>query len=140
MASTGSQPKETITKLRELNYPTVLGNADAYLLNPDPGPTSSTRHNIELNQLFEINGWCAKMLSKADLDYLRTFKPTIEVSLGGDATLLCFHGSPRSNNEEIRSTTPDEELEKILSGFKATIMAGGHTHTDDSTLQRDAPH
>ncbi|NIW96182.1 MAG: metallophosphoesterase, partial [Phycisphaerae bacterium] len=42
---------------------------------------------------------------------------------------LCFHGSPQSNTDLIFATTSEEDLERMLSGFQATGMAGGHSHT-----------
>jgi hypothetical protein len=72
--------------------------------------------------------WCKTKLSSAELDFLRTFEPFFEVPLGGDDMMLCFHGSPRSNTELILATTPDNKLAETLAGFKATVMAGGHSH------------
>src|SRR5205807_7695464 len=37
-------------------------------------------------------------------------------------------GSPRSYNEGIVATTPEEELDAIFEGRQALVMAGGHTH------------
>lgn len=39
-------------------------------------------------------------------------------------TLLCCYGSPRSNT----ATTPDTELDTMLGGVRAMIVACGHTH------------
>lgn len=49
-------------------------------------------------------------------------------SLGNGNTILCFHGSPKSNMDMILSATPEKDLEHMLAGFRASIMAGGHTH------------
>ena len=48
--------------------------------------------------------------------------------LGRGRDLLCYHGSPRSNREEIRASTPDAELAERLGPQRALVMAGGHTH------------
>lgn len=42
--------------------------------------------------------------------------------------LLCCHGSPRSNTDLIRATTPDAELAPMLGDTAAVVVAGGHTH------------
>jgi hypothetical protein len=76
----------------------------------------------------EIDRWCDAHLSPRDVAFLRTFQPTITVPLAPDATLLCFHGSPRSNTEIIVATTPDSELDAMLAGTTAAVLAGGHTH------------
>ena len=125
VAAFGPQPREAIAQLKSLNCPVVMGNADAELLNPPS--TETTDENAR--RIAKMAAWGAAQLSQSDLDFIRTFHPTIEISLDEKTKLLCFHGSPRSNTEIIRATTRDEELESILSSFYASIMAGGHTHT-----------
>jgi predicted phosphodiesterase len=61
-------------------------------------------------------------------DYLRTLQPTVELALGDDVSLLCYHGSPRSNREEIRVALPDAELAERLGSYRPLLMAGGHVH------------
>jgi diadenosine tetraphosphatase ApaH/serine/threonine PP2A family protein phosphatase len=68
-------------------------------------------------------------LAAEDKAYITTFRPLIERPLGDQATLLAFHGSPRSYHHVIRATTPDEELAPFFEGYQATLLAGGHTHT-----------
>jgi hypothetical protein len=48
--------------------------------------------------------------------------------LGRDSTLRLFHGSPRSNMEDVLANTPPDLLDEMLTGATATVMAGGHTH------------
>ncbi|HEY1017244.1 MAG TPA: metallophosphoesterase family protein, partial [Herpetosiphonaceae bacterium] len=52
----------------------------------------------------------------------------IAIPLGADATMLCCHGSPRSPIEEVLATTPGADLDALLDGVDAEIIAGGHTH------------
>jgi predicted phosphodiesterase len=59
---------------------------------------------------------------------MASFAPTVTVPLGGDLSLLCFHGSPHSYHDVIRVTTPVDELDRMLGDSEATVMAGGHTH------------
>lgn len=125
VAITGPQPREVIEQLKALNCPVVMGNCDAWLLDPQPYETKGDSQWI---RILEIELWDAQQLSSADLDYVRMFQPTAQIPLGEGTTLLCFHGSPKSNTDIIVSTTSDEELERMLSGFHATVMAGGHTH------------
>jgi len=133
VATFGPRPREVITRLGALNCPVVMGNMDAWLLNPRPHEV----RDEDSQRITEIEFWSAHQLLPADLDYLRTFRPTVEITLGGDATLLCFHGSPQSNTDVIVSTTSEEELERLLSGFSATVMAGGHTHVQILRRHRD---
>lgn len=134
VAATGPQPRETIERLRVLGCPVVMGNTDALLLAPETFEATVAKLKSwglpegAAHAIAAIDIWCAQVLAASDLDYMHTFRETIDLSLGGGATLLCFHGSPRSNTEVIVSTTPDEQLEAMLSGFGATVLAGGHTH------------
>ena len=124
VAATGPQPRQVIARLRAAGIPVVMGNADEWLLTPQfsPNPGESTA------RIEKIDAWCREQLSSDDLAYLREFHPTIDIPLDERTTLLCCHGSPRSNTEAIRPTAPDAELEPMLDGVQATILAFGHTH------------
>ncbi len=124
VAATGPQPRQTVERLRGLDYPTIMGNADEELFNFPSSSPADENARVTL----EIDRWCAAQLSPDDLDYLRSFQSTLELPLGDGHTLLCFHGSPHSFDDIIVATTPDDDLARLLSGYSATIMAGGHTH------------
>lgn len=123
VATLGAQPNEVIGRLQSLGCKTVMGNHDAYLIGEDD--ISLYTDDPDVVAMVE---WCKGKLSPAELDYLRTFVPLLEVPLGDGATMFCFHGSPRSNTEIILAATPDKDLKDSLDGHQATIMAGGHTH------------
>ena len=127
VANFGPQPHETLTRLKELGFPTVMGNTDASLLQPPTledikNPTDDTPFFLALE------GWCAEQLTEDDRDYVRTFQPTINLEIDGVPVLL-FHGSPRSYDEVIVTTTPEETLNEFFADKNAQVMAGGHTHT-----------
>lgn len=125
VAAFGPQPCETIDLLKEAGYPVVMGNTDAWLLNPEP----HVERDANSRYVFEIENWAAEQLTSAQRDYLKSFQPTITISLGDYKELLCYHGSPSSFNGIILASTPDNELASILAGIRANVMAGGHTHT-----------
>jgi predicted phosphodiesterase len=56
-----------------------------------------------------------------------TFQPGFAWDLDGN-TLGLFHGSPRSNTEDLLATTPADALEEALGPQRPTVMVGGHTH------------
>jgi putative phosphoesterase len=124
VAVTGPQPRLVIARLRELGWPVVMGNTDAWLLDPRPWPTSDE----EVRRLLEVELWSASVMQAADLDFVRTFQRTVEISLAGEQNLLCYHGSPRSNTDIIGPTTQEDDLFEMLSGQWASLMAGGHIH------------
>ncbi|MBT7914050.1 metallophosphoesterase family protein, partial [Candidatus Bathyarchaeota archaeon] len=121
IATDGPQPREVIAQLKTLNSSVVMGNMDAWILDPPP-------RKERIRPIEEIQYWGVSQLSPDDLDYLRTFRVTVEMSLDKTTDLLCYHGSPQTNERGIGSTTPDEDLEQMLAGHHATVLAGGHTH------------
>lgn len=119
----GPQPAATVRRLRELQWPTVMGNTDEWMLRPGDW---TPRPGAE--RLKEILHWGREQLSGKDLDYLGSFAPTLRFDLGESGSLLCVHGSPRSNLEGMLSDTPADRLEEMLGDHRETVIAGGHTH------------
>jgi len=119
VAALGPQPHEVLERLRELTCPVVMGNTDDWYLQPLPEGDEELR---------EIVGWGLGQLTAADLAYLRSFQPVIEMTLETGQTLLCYHGSPRAYHDVVASTTPVAELRSMFAGAQAEIMVGGHTH------------
>ena len=138
VATLGPQPREVIARLRALGCPVVMGNTDAILLalQRDESTMGGDGSNGWSNEAFDQ--WCVNQLTDDDLAYLRTFQPTISLSLGDDTTLLCYHGSPRSYDERITAETPDAALHEMLGATPAQIYIGGHTHQQLLRRHRDA--
>ncbi len=130
----GAQPAETLARLRELNCPVVMGNADAWLITDQE---TSPHEKISEKQR-EVRAWSLAQLSENDVAYVQQFSPTIEIPLAGGKTLLCFHGSPHSFDDIILPETPDETVRQFLGGFEATLLTGGHTHTQQMRRLGDA--
>lgn len=121
----GAQPAQTVARLREINCPIVMGNADAWLLT---GQETSPEEKTSEQQR-EVRAWSLAQLSDDDRAFIQQFSPTIEISLGAGQKLLCFHGSPRSFDDIILPSTSDEAVHQFLDGWDATLLTGGHTHT-----------
>jgi putative phosphoesterase len=120
----GPQPTETVEKLREAGFPIVLGNADAWLLNEESDSAEPTSDEQK-----EVRKWTLSKLSARDLEFLRTYQPTIEIELDNSERLLCFHGSPNSFDDILLPDTAEERWNELLGPYAPSIMAGGHTHT-----------
>ncbi len=129
----GAQPHEVLARLRALVCPVVMGNTDADVLAADPN--ASTPGDDSGNDAYDR--WCAAQLTDDDRVYLRSFQPTVSVSLDNGATLLCYHGSPRSFDERITAETSDEVLQEMLAATPAQLYAGGHTHQQFVRRHRD---
>ena len=123
VAASGPEPGEVVARLRGLDCPVVMGNADAFVLDPRPTGAEGDAGKVE-----EIDRWCANQLGPDDPAFLRSFRPTVEIPLGGGTRLLCYHGSPRGFDDLIAATTPEKELAPMLAGHRASVMAGGHWH------------
>jgi len=123
IATLGAQPQRTVELLLELNCPCIMGNHDAFLLKPE-----LLKAYTSAAAVIDSVNWCREQLSREALVYFATFKPILEMPLGPNSTLLLYHGSPRSNMEDILATTPPEQLDVLLGERRATVMAGGHTH------------
>ena len=121
----GAQPAETVRRLRELACPVVMGNADAWLLTGIDTGTAETVSNEQL----EVREWSLSKLSSADRQFIAGFQPTVEIPLDGERTLLCFHGSPHSFDDILLPETAEEEFRCLLGSYSASILTGGHMHT-----------
>ena len=117
----GSQPAQTLDRLAGLGCETVLGNADALLLEV---PTDSPEPITE--QLLEVREWTLSQLGAAHLEQIRSFAPVVRRELEG-LSLVFFHGSPRSYDDVLLPERGGEALEPFL-GHDAALLAGGHTH------------
>jgi putative phosphoesterase len=121
VSSLGPKPIEIISRLRDLEIPTIMGNHDDYLLDL----TLTENHHPWLRAM-EI--WAAEKLSTEDKDFLRSFPPHLTFPLDDNTSMLCFHGSLRSNEEFLYPTATPELLDEIFEGQDAKVLVGGHTH------------
>ena len=117
----GAEPAQTLDRLAELGCETVLGNADALLLEV---PTDSPEPVTE--RLLEVREWTLSQLSASHLEQIRSFAPVVRRDLDG-LPLLLFHGSPSSYDDVLVPEGGDDALAPFL-GHDAALVAGGHTH------------
>lgn len=122
-ATLGPQPREVLHTLRELGGPCIMGNHDAFLVQPE-----LVRTYTQVPVITQAIDWCRAQLSADDLAFVRSFAARHELALPGGFSLLLFHGSPESHMQDLLATTPGGELETHLGARRATVMAGGHTH------------
>jgi putative phosphoesterase len=121
VAQGGAEPAQTLDRLAALGCETVLGNADALLLEvPDDSPEPITE------RLLEVREWTLTQLDSSHLEQIRSFTPVVLRRLEG-ISMLFFHGSPRSYDDVLLPEHGGEALEPFL-GHDAALLAGGHTH------------
>jgi predicted phosphodiesterase len=122
MAQGGPQPAEVVDRVAALGWPVVLGNADAFLLDPDAGAEEASEGQLE------ARAWSVERLGAQRLETIRGFAPTVEAELGGGHTLLAFHGSPGSYDDFLFPATPEGVFRALLGDARASVLAGGHIH------------
>jgi predicted phosphodiesterase len=119
----GDQPREVLDRLAHLDWPVVLGNADAFLLEvPSDSPEPITQGHLDKRE------WTLAQLEPSHLAQIRSFVPTLDVELDDGMVLRAFHGSPHSYDDVLLPDTPDGLVERLLGGSGVDILAGGHTH------------
>ena len=123
IATLGPRPREAMDIVRDRGMRCVMGNHDEFLVEPEVLRTYPTAPVV----VDSVN-WCRAELREADFDWIRGFEREMTVPLGHHASLHLFHGSPRSHTEMILATTPADDLDMMLDGRSATVLAGGHTH------------
>ncbi|MFL5958747.1 MAG: metallophosphoesterase family protein [Gaiellaceae bacterium] len=130
-AQGGPEPAQTLDRLRALGCETVLGNADALLLEvPRASPEPITE------QLLEVREWTLSQLDHSHLEQIGSFGAVVRRELEG-VSLLFFHGSPRSYDDVLLPELGGERLEPFL-GHDAALLAGGHTHLQWTRRLADA--
>ena len=91
----GTEPAQTLDRLAPLGCETVLGNADAFLLEiPADSPEPVTERQLE------ARAWTLSQLTTSHVDQIRSFSPIVRRELDG-VSLLLFHGSPRSYDDVL---------------------------------------
>jgi putative phosphoesterase len=120
----GPQPLQVLERLAGLGCPCVMGNHDEYLLNSEVHLENGHTPAWEAENLH----WTLNQLGEDGLAQLRSFKTILTIELNPTTRMVCFHGSPRSNEEMILSTTPAPVLDGMLDGLGGSVLAVGHTH------------
>jgi putative phosphoesterase len=122
VATLGPSPHEVLEILSELGCPCIRGNHDDFLLDED-----LIRTYTDVPPVVQTVKACRESMSRHELAFVATFQATLELDMEG-ATLGLFHGSPRSNTEDLLATTGVDDLDRALGSRRPTVMAGGHTH------------
>jgi predicted phosphodiesterase len=102
----GPLPVETVDRIRSLDALAIRGNADRDL----------------------DDEWLEQQLGPDRLGWLTSRPEQLELEIEGLGRVLFCHGSPRSDEEMLLKTTPEEKLAEILEGVDADVVVCGHTH------------
>ena len=122
VATLGPSPEACIELVAERCELTVAGNHDGYLVD-----STTYDDHVALPVLATAVDWARERVSASALSFLEALPPVAPLELEGKRLCL-FHGSPRSNTENLWATTTGDELDAALAGHAADVFAGGHTH------------
>lgn len=120
----GAQPAEVVQRLKAIDVPVVLGNADDIVLRG----RDSTNEEPPNEWTFAVRGWTVSRLSADDLAFIASFPPSLEIPLPNGKRLICGHGSPLHFNHVILPHVPDDEVREMLGPIDNALVCGGHTH------------
>ncbi len=128
----GPRPAECLRLVRERRLPSIIGNTDEWVAGQTTPPES--RHSMA--------EWTQAQLSADERHWLGGLPFALRVSPSADAAddLLIVHANPRDVNDilypsethqiaywgEVRQS--DAELEPLLGGVTAAVVAYGHLH------------
>jgi predicted phosphodiesterase len=116
----------TLFKEREPIYH-VRGNTDRYLVEKRY-PTGSGRQSWEAQVLASFP-WTARQLGQNGLRFLAALPQRHLLRFSPTHTILAVHGSPRSDEENLRPDTTDDKLARMLSdGPSYNLLLCAHTH------------
>jgi diadenosine tetraphosphatase ApaH/serine/threonine PP2A family protein phosphatase len=112
--ASGPLPRETLDRIMALDALAIRGNADRELLERGGRGLS--------------DDWVASQLVPRHEEWLRSLPETIELEIEQIGTVLFCHGSPRSDEEMMLRTTPEERMLEFVDGVEADVVVCGHTH------------
>jgi predicted phosphodiesterase len=105
----------------------VCGNTDRYLIERRY-PTGSGKQSWE-EQVLASFPWTARQLRKDGLRFLRILRRQQLLHFSNEHIVMAVHGSPHSDEENIRPDTPDDDLERILADDPSyNLLLCAHTH------------
>lgn len=133
VATLGPRPHAVLEMLDQTGCACILGNHDEFLIEP-----TLIDSYCEKGPVTGAVGWCRSVLGVDELAFIEGFERSLSIPLDDNAELFVFHGSPRSHMDDVLATTPADELDELLAGHQAAVMAGGHTHVQMMRQHRGA--
>jgi len=121
----GPDPGEVVELLMARDGVGVYGNTDRFLLDTDWHAFEPQNEEDEADRALCL--WALERLSERAKAWLRglPFQRELEVD---DQRLLLVHGSPRSDRDVIKASTPDDDVREMIAGAQADLILFGHTH------------
>lgn len=128
LAVFGPDPKGVLTLLQQ--YPAmlyVMGNTDRYLVEKQyPGEPGGTDWQSQVLASFP---WTADQLGPDGIEFLEKLPAQHYLQLSAEHVILAIHGSPLSDEENMRPDTPAADLIAMTSSSpRHNLLLCAHTH------------
>lgn len=123
----GVHPDEVVTTIRELGYPTIMGNYDLGV-GQESDDCGCAYKDAKAEALGKLSiAWTNAHTTGETKAFLRTLVNKIPLQLG-ELKVLLVHGSPRKVNEYLYEDRPAASIERILDAAEVDVLVCGHTH------------
>ena len=119
----GPEPADCVEILRDLGWPTVVGNTDRKVTAGNPRPTGHPA-----SRRVGSRSWTYRKLRGDDLAWLLALPTIVRREFGG-ARIVMVHGDAETISTPITADTPDRTIERMLRKLEADVLVIGHTHT-----------
>jgi predicted phosphodiesterase len=87
----------------------------------------------------ESSAWCRAQLEGDEIDFVSGWPATVELVVDGLGSAVFCHATPRSDDEILTRTTPEEDVAVALAGVDADVVVCGHTHVQYDRRVSGAP-
>ena len=136
LACFGPHPEGTLARLTSLPQAHIIsGNTDRYLVTnarpSGPIPRNAADWDRLPAVLLERDGnfrWTVAQLGYEWFTFLRDLPAQLCFNVPAYGSVLAVHGSPRSDQENIKPETTDIQIKTMLAGTGARLVVCGHTH------------
>ena len=123
----GPMPEESLTLLRDSGLKIlgwIKGNTDMWFDQiPDGFLPSSNRERI----LYSYYCYAKERLSEEQIAFIRRLPMECSLNIV-HSRLLCVHGSPRSADEPMDGSVPEDAIAEAIGGVLEQVILCGHSH------------
>ncbi|MFN8122555.1 MAG: metallophosphoesterase family protein [Thermoleophilia bacterium] len=118
----GPDPAACIAAVRELGWPTVMGNTDQKVARGAPRPAGHPA-----SDRVGSRSWTIRRLRTGDIAWLQRLPRRVEVDVAG-VRVVVSHGQPGDLSVIVDEDTPAEGLLRQAKALGADVLVVGHTH------------
>lgn len=123
------EPSAVVSRLQDLNKPSVIGNHDLALLHLRK--TTDSLRSKELHYYYQQNGSGLRIafetLKPEQIDWLENLPIQIDLKFENVRCSL-FHGTPDSPMKYLYPTSPLNEFREFMENSNSQLFLGAHSH------------